>query len=373
MSYELPLDQRSMVLDEHRNGFYRRALEQVIGPESVVMDLGAGLGILGFIAASLGAKKVLLVEPKTNQAAARQIAAENGLEHKVEFIASTAEQLLSEVKVDIITSVFTGNFLLEEDLLPSLFLARDRFLKPAGVLIPDRAVMVVVPVSMGDFYDKHINRWADGSQGITHGAMLPLARNSLYMDSFSAAEFTPLAAPKKIRSLDFHTASVADCHEEVSFQIREKAQIDGFLCWFDARMGDEWLSTSPKAPKTHWSQVFMPVNRSNLETEANVSLRIDRSEFGEWHWRFTTAQGSQQYSSFLSAPTTVTELRRRSESYRPVLSVEGRAGQFVLSKFGEQSTVSEIASELQANFPELFADESAALRFVQEIAGSFGE
>jgi hypothetical protein len=27
--------------------------------------------------------------------------------------------------------------------------------------------------------------------------MLPLARNSLYMDSFSAAEFTPLATPKK--------------------------------------------------------------------------------------------------------------------------------------------------------------------------------
>jgi len=43
---ELPLDQGSMVLDDHRNGCYRRALEQVIGPESVVMDLVAGLGIL---------------------------------------------------------------------------------------------------------------------------------------------------------------------------------------------------------------------------------------------------------------------------------------------------------------------------------------
>jgi hypothetical protein len=60
-------------------------------------------------------------------------------------------------------------------------------LKPSGSLIPDRAVMVVVPVSMSDFYDKHINRWADGSRGIKHGAMLPLAMNSLYFDSFDAA------------------------------------------------------------------------------------------------------------------------------------------------------------------------------------------
>ena len=233
--------------------------------------------------------------------------------------------------------------------------------------------MVVVPVSMSDFYDKHINRWADGSQGIKHGAMLPLAMNSLYFDSFDTANFTPLATPKEIRSLDFHTAALADCHEEVSFQISQQAQIDGFLCWFDARMGNEWLSTSPKAPKTHWSQVFMPVNRQDLDAEANVSLRIDRSEFGEWHWRFTTAKGSQQHSSFLSVPTTVTELRHRTENYRPSLSAEGRAGQFVLSKFGEQSTVSEIASEVQVCFPGLFADEPAALRFVQGIAGSFGE
>ena len=51
MSYELPLDQRSMVLDDHRNGFYRRALEQVIGPESVVTEC-VKVRIGGFVSKS---------------------------------------------------------------------------------------------------------------------------------------------------------------------------------------------------------------------------------------------------------------------------------------------------------------------------------
>jgi len=373
MSYESPVEQRSMVLDDYRNGFYRRALEQVIGPESVVMDLGSGLGILGFIAASLGAKKVLLVESVTNQEAARQIAAENGLEDKVEFITIAAEKLYSDVKVDVITSVFTGNFLLEEDLLPLLFLARDRFLKPGGSLIPDRASMVVAPISMSSFYDSHINSWVDGSQGIKHGSMLPFAQNSLYFESFNDANFTLLAEPRKIRSLDFHTATTADCHEQVSFHIRNEAQIDGFLCWFDARLGGAWLSTSPNAPKTHWSQVYMPVNRMKLVAQETVSIEIDRAEFGEWHWRCSTSKESQQYSTFLAVPTTLAELRRRSEFSSPTLSDSGRAAKFVLTRFGETATVSEIAAELSKDFSALFVDEVAVIRFIQGIAERFGE
>ena len=74
MSYEIPVEQRSMVLDDYRNGFYRRALAQVITEDSIVLDLGSGLGILGFIAASLGAAKVFLVEPMTHAESAKQIA-----------------------------------------------------------------------------------------------------------------------------------------------------------------------------------------------------------------------------------------------------------------------------------------------------------
>ena len=65
-----------MVFDGTRNAAYARALKKVVTPDTTVMDLGAGLGILGLIAARLGAAKVYLVEPTVALEVARSVAAD---------------------------------------------------------------------------------------------------------------------------------------------------------------------------------------------------------------------------------------------------------------------------------------------------------
>ena len=64
MSYTQVTAHRHMVFDARRNAAYVRALEKLVTPDTVVLDLGAGLGVLGLYAARLGAKKVYLVEPE---------------------------------------------------------------------------------------------------------------------------------------------------------------------------------------------------------------------------------------------------------------------------------------------------------------------
>ena len=58
MSYLSVVGHRSMALDANRNAAYGAALRQAIGPDTVVLDLGAGTGIHGLMAAKLGAKRV---------------------------------------------------------------------------------------------------------------------------------------------------------------------------------------------------------------------------------------------------------------------------------------------------------------------------
>ena len=153
MTYADIIGHRSMVFDDYRNSLYADAINKLVSPESVVLDLGAGLGIHGLIAARAGAKKVYLAEPDAVLDITARIANLDKSPARIQCIQGTIEESGIPEPVDIIVSVFAGNFLLQEDLLPSLFFARDKYLKKGGALIPDRAKMEVVPVSAPDFFD----------------------------------------------------------------------------------------------------------------------------------------------------------------------------------------------------------------------------
>ena len=128
MLYASIRDHHSMFFDQTRNDAYHRALESVITPDSIVLDLGAGLGIHGLLAAKLGAKKVYLVEPQDVICVAKKFVQANDFTGQVECIQGRIEEITLPEQVDVIISVFTGNLLLEEDLLPSLFYTRDTYL-----------------------------------------------------------------------------------------------------------------------------------------------------------------------------------------------------------------------------------------------------
>ncbi|MEE4236564.1 MAG: 50S ribosomal protein L11 methyltransferase, partial [Anderseniella sp.] len=83
MSYSQVASHRSMVFDDFRNALYAQAIRKCVTSDSVVLDLGAGLGIHGLIAADAGAKRVYLVEPEPVVQIAKEIARANGLADRI--------------------------------------------------------------------------------------------------------------------------------------------------------------------------------------------------------------------------------------------------------------------------------------------------
>ena len=86
MSYAAVRTHQSMALDTRRNLAYRNGLAQFVNSDSVVLDVGAGLGIHGMIAAQLGARKIYCVEKEEVVNLGREIAQANGLADKIVFI-----------------------------------------------------------------------------------------------------------------------------------------------------------------------------------------------------------------------------------------------------------------------------------------------
>ena len=249
-----------MVFDAVRNAAYRQALEAVVTPESVVLDLGAGLGVHGLLAAQLGAKKVYLVEPQDVIGLAKQVARANGRADQVTCIRGRIEEISLPEPVDVIISAFTGNFLLEEDLLPSLFYARETYLKPSGHLIPHAAVMEAVPVSLPDFYEKQIDAWSQPQRDLDFSLARRPAANTIYYDRAALKQAQYLADPLPLQHFDFYTAQKADCRASVEYTLTSAGTCHSLAGWFSMQLGDQWLSTAPHASKVHWSPAFLPLD-----------------------------------------------------------------------------------------------------------------
>ena len=361
-----------MVFDDHRNSLYAQALRQIITPDSVVLDLGAGLGIHGLLAASMGAKKVYFVEPHADLQVATEVAKDNALEDCVECFQGAIEEVILPQKVDVIISVFAGNFLLEEDLLPSLLYARDHFLKPGGRLLPDCAVMKVAPISMPEQFTKHIEQWSERSQGIDFKILRSYAANSVYRDNYRETAFEFLASPVEVCELDFMHARDVECKQQTTFKVNKDGLCHGFMGWFKARLGDNWLSTSPTAVKTHWRQVYLPLDPPlMLKIGEELEFELHRPEFGEWTWRTDHLGQLQKHSTFLSQPISTSIVQKKSGHHQALLNEKGRAASAILELLKGELSTDEISARISNSFPDLFPDNQHAQRFVLKLIDRF--
>jgi len=354
-----------MIFDEYRNAQYGDAIRKCVDSESIVLDLGAGLGLHGFMAAKAGAKKVYLVDPATVLNVAEMVGRSNNLPGVIQYENKKIEEIQIPGSVDIIISVFTGNFLLTEDLLPSLIYARNKFLAPGGKMIPDRALMEVVPVTSTEYYDKNIDRCSSPTQGIDYSLLRKFTSNRLFYCNKENFKCDYLADPVEILDIDLMTAEKAECDNKLTLTMTKDGVCHGWLGWFKAHLGDTWFSTSPKDKETHWNQVFLPLDPPvPVQVGQAMSFELKRLEFGEWTWTVTIDNVRQRHSTFLSRPLTLVELEKKTTNHKAQLNDRGRIVLDVLQKLNGNKSTEDIASTLFESHPDLYLRQSDAMRFV---------
>ncbi|KAL6858652.1 S-adenosyl-L-methionine-dependent methyltransferase [Trichoderma novae-zelandiae] len=275
----------TMLKDTVRTEAYRDFIynNKHIFKGKVVLDIGCGTGILSMFCAKAGAARVIAVDKSDIIKKATENIFNNGLSDIITCVKGGIEDVTLPVdQVDIIVSEWMGYCLLYEAMLPSVLYARDRYLKPDGLLVPSSATLWIAPVKDTDYMLEHISYWRD-VYGFDMKAMQEGIFDEVRVEALSTKSLNGEPYPFKV--LDLHTVKP----EELSFTAKWESRLsqpseglDGFLIWFDnffatsrdepvpepfttpedfvkAKQGNVAFTTGPSGTVTHWKQGLLLV------------------------------------------------------------------------------------------------------------------
>jgi SAM-dependent methyltransferase len=252
-----------MLFDSIRCEAFRQAIADTVTPGCTVLDIGAGTGILSLFAAQAGARMVYAVERTHIADLARRIVSENGFDERIRVLRGDMETLELPEKVDVIVSEWLGGYGVDENLLPMVVLARDRWLKPGGRMIPETVTSWMAPA-----FDARLQEdmffWCSNPYGIDLAAIgQVIARQSACCRNHVKQEHL-LDAPRALWTVD--ARDVSHGRANLPFEARLKfiadreGQVNALAAWFSATLsGGISLCNGPAEPDTHWGRTIFPI------------------------------------------------------------------------------------------------------------------
>ncbi|CAH1772437.1 unnamed protein product [Owenia fusiformis] len=260
--------QQNMMQDYVRTSTYQNAMLKNTADfqDKVVLDVGAGSGILSFFAVQAGARKVYAIEASSMAQHCQHLVNSNKLSDRIQVIAGKVEEVELPEQVDVIISEPMGYMLFNERMLES-YLHAKKWLKPGGKMFPTLGDLHVTPFTDDSLYMEQFSKANFWYQQSFHGVDLASLRQRSVQEYFKQPivdtfDIRCCMARTQKHTVDFRTAHETDLHRieiPLVFTMLQSGTIHGLAFWFDVAfigsMNSVWLSTAPTQPLTHWYQV----------------------------------------------------------------------------------------------------------------------
>jgi type I protein arginine methyltransferase len=369
-------DYGNMVSDERRVELYARALRGAVKPGSVVLDIGTGAGVLAMIAARLGARRVFAIEPSDVIELAREIAAQNGLDGRIEFMQGVSTSVELPERADVVVAEIHGILPLFGRSVATWIDARDRLLAPGGTMIPARETVFASVVEAPALHSQLVAPWSETVLG------LDMRRGRRHVVSqICRAEFTPgdlLAPAVAWTTLDYLRIQRTDVSSRIVLEASRAGSAHGLGLWFESDLADGVrMTNAPGEPPLIFGNAYLPWPEP-VEVSAGdvIEVEIAASPLDDrylWRWDSrVSSKGSERacfrQSQFDAVVIVPEKLKRQAASHVARLNEEGEMQRVALARMADGCTLGDIATELERRFPGRFPRWHDSLNWVGELA-----
>ena len=257
---------RRMLVDEIRISKYRDAINEVVKPGDVVIDAGAGTGILSVLAAKAGASKVYALEHNNYQSVIEKVASDSGVSDIVEVVSGDFGETILPEKADVLVTETFGLWAIDEGAMPDLKKCAENNLKSDGILVPEYYSLYLAPIvkEVPSLYSAFIKR-PDGID-LTSLRMESKAQNAVH---YLTEDFIGQSACiGKFEVLN-------DFIEPLRSSIRLQGPSFGLCGFFELHLTSNIsLSTSPEFPKTSWKQTTLDVQLKEGQNDLQIEIGL---------------------------------------------------------------------------------------------------
>jgi SAM-dependent methyltransferase len=367
----------AMMQDSVRTDQYRQAVMRTVKPGDVVLDVGAGTGVLTFQAIEAGASHVYAIESSDGIEIARLVARSAGLSERITFIREDARRVLLPQPADVLVADLRGTLPLLGDNFDLLHEITRRNLKPGGLTIPLRDRIQFAPIETAEDHGV-VSGWDQSFSGVSFQPAASVAANTWIRIEARPSQI--LADASALPDLVYGAAPPALSNER-DFVVKRRAVVHGLVAWFEAILTSEVrFSSAPGAGATIYGHAYFPFRTPRLMEEGSrLWGRLEvRTVCGlplwQWSARGVEAGGQPFTERQSSAKGLLLDGRRidADAAHRPALTGRGAIARFALGKMDGVRTQEQIARDLAAEFPRHFGRWEDALSDVADLAITFG-
>ena len=335
-------------------------------------DIGAGTGILSFMASRLGARHVYAVEAADSADLGERLARSAGLADRVTFIRGSSFDVDLPERVDVIVADVHGPFGLQGEGWSALLDAHARWLAPGGTMLPLAVELMAAPVEAPTAYGRHVDVWRQSVHGIALDPIRTVAVNQAYGMGVTPDQL--LAPMSSLGRFDLASAPTPRAGGRLRFAINRDGVLHGVCGALISTIAPGiTISNVPGDDDTsHFACAFFPIEEAVPVTSGDmVDVDITTFDGVEARWTVTVTPRAPgvplrfDQTTLQSLPLSSGRLRKHRSDYRPQLTERGALELSLLSRFDGTHTAAALDAWLAGRLPAGSAVAGRRSRFLK--------